>query len=105
MSTAAAMPQTHSQEVTLLLAGQPAGTRHLPLQAAITVGPAPEDTFSIPHLDASVGVIAHHDGARVLCMDSVRDGGTLTRSGAGQADLGTLWRPDGRLPLLDTDTL
>lgn len=104
-----------SLEVVLLLGGREAGARHLPLDAVISVGPEPTDTFSIPDLDASVGVVrvtpsgsAGEAGAgaatRVLVMAAVR-GGRLERDGAGVADLGTLWRPDGLLPLQDLDRL
>lgn len=91
-------PAHRSLRVTLLLDGQAAGERLLPLDAPVSVGPRPQDTFSIAHLDASVCVTA---GDERLDLRGII-GGRVVRA-AGTVQLATLWRPDGHLPLLPDD--
>jgi len=94
-------PAPRSLRVTLLLDGTVAGERFLPLDAQVTIGPRPGDSFSIPHLSETVALTAVDDKGTHLLLAGIT-GGTLARP-AGQTDLGRLWRPDGRLLLLPDD--
>ena len=96
-------PEQRSIQVTLLLDGRVAGERLLPLNAPLVVGPRPRDTFSIPHLSAPVHLTAVTDGTQHLLLAQI-SGGTLRRP-AGTIALGSLWRPDGRLPLQPHDEI
>ena len=95
--------QPRSLSLSLRLEDGPESVRHLPLTERVTLGPRPTDTFSIAGFTESHTLItAQEDGHQLLLSAAL--GGTLERQ-EGQRDLGTLWRPDGRLPLQHSDRL
>jgi hypothetical protein len=95
--------QPRSLRLILQLEGGTESLRHIPLNERVTLGPRPTDTFSIASFAQSHTLItASEDGHQLLLSDAL--GGTLARGG-GQRALDTLWRPEGRLPLQDSDRL
>ena len=79
------------------------GVRRVPLTEPVTLGPQPTNTFSIAGFSRRHTLITAHEGGHHLWLSEALDG-TLTR-GSSQRRLGTLWRPDGRLPLQPADRL
>jgi len=95
--------QPRSLRLTLQLEGGSESVRRIPLTERVTLGPRPTDTCSIAGFSQSHALItAEESGHQLLLSDALE--GTLTRR-EGQRALGTLWRPDGRLPLQHSDRL
>ena len=95
--------QPRSLRLSLRLEDGSESVRHLSLTEQVTLGPRPTDTFSIAGFTESHTLITPQDGGHQLQLSAAL-GGTLMRQ-EGQRDLGTLWRPDGRLPLQRSDRL
>ena len=95
--------QLRSLRLVLHQAVDEIGTRQLALTERVSLGPKPTDTFSVPELSESHTLITSEADGHHLLLSAVLEG-TLWRNDQ-HCDLGSLWRPTGRLPLEEGDQL
>ncbi len=97
------LSQPRSLRLALQLEDEPESVRLLPLTEPVTLGPRPTDTFSVPSLTTSHTLITAEATGHWLRLSATLEG-TLWRDDDSR-DLGSLWRPEGRLPLRLSDRL